>query len=357
MTALAPTLEAFFTERLIGQRQASPHTVAAYRDAWRLLLRFAQHASASSPPSWTWPTSTPPLIGAFLDHLETERHNSVRTRNARLAAIRSFFRFAALRHPEHAALIARVLAIPTKRYDRAVVSFLTEPEVDAVLASPDRATWTGRRDHALLDVALQTGLRVSELTGLRNQDVELGAGAHVRCRGKGRKERCTPLTATDRVGAAGLDARTRRRPRRPAVPHPPRHPPQPRRGRGPRRQARRHRHRAMPVASRQDVDTPRPAPLLRHGTAARRGRPLRHRAVARPRAGRDHQPIYLHADLTIKEQALARTTPLTQRRAATGHPTTSSPSSTASDYAAQQTPIPLPGTGPPEQETHNSQPA
>lgn len=137
MTALAPTLEAFFTERLMRQRQASPNTVAAYRDGWRLLLGFASSRSGKQPSELDVADLDAPLIGAFLEHLEIERHNSPRTRNARLAAIRSFFRFAALRHPEHAAVIARVLAIPTKRCERAVVSFLTEAEADALLASPD----------------------------------------------------------------------------------------------------------------------------------------------------------------------------------------------------------------------------
>jgi len=193
MTMLAPTLEAFFTERLVGQRQASPNTVAAYRDAWRLLLGFASQRLGKAPYQLDIAELDGSLIGAFLDHLETERHNSARTRNARLAAIRSFFAFASLRHPEHAGLIARVLAIPTKRWDRAEVSYLTDPEADAVVASPDPATWTGRRDHALLALALQTGLRVSELTGLRNRDVEVSTGACVRCWGKGRKQRATPL--------------------------------------------------------------------------------------------------------------------------------------------------------------------
>ena len=193
MSSLAPTLEAFFTERLIGQRHASPNTVAAYRDAWRLLLRFAHERTGKEPNRLDITDLDAALVAGFLDHLEQQRHNSIRTRNARLAAIRSFFRYAALRHPEHAALIARVLDIPAKRCERKDVAYLNEAEVGALLAAPDRATWTGRRDHALLDVAVQTGLRVSELTGLRNGDVELGAGAHVRCRGKGRKERSTPL--------------------------------------------------------------------------------------------------------------------------------------------------------------------
>jgi site-specific recombinase XerD len=194
MSILAPTLEAYFTERLIGHRHASPNTIAAYRDAWRLLLRFVSARTGKQPCQLDLADLDAPLIGAFLDHLEADRHNSPRTRNARLAALRSFFFFAALRHPEHGALIARVLAIPTKRCDRAEVTYLVQAEADAVPAAPDRRTWTGRRDHALLDVALQTGLRASELTGLRNQDVEPGTGAHVQCWGNGRKQRCTPLS-------------------------------------------------------------------------------------------------------------------------------------------------------------------
>jgi integrase len=195
MSALAPTLEAFFTDRLTRQRHASPHTIAAYRDCFRLLLSFAAERTAKEPAALAIDDLDAPLIGGFLDHLERERGCGVRTRNARLAAIRSFFRYAAFRHPEHAAVIARVLAIPPKRFERALVTFLTEPELDALLSAPDRATWTGRRDHALLLVAVQTGLRASELTALRIADVHLGRGPHVTCLGKGRKQRVTPLTA------------------------------------------------------------------------------------------------------------------------------------------------------------------
>jgi site-specific recombinase XerD len=183
MSALAPTLQAFFTERLAGQRQASPHTIAAYRDTLRLLLRFAAEQTAKQPSALDIDDLDAPLIGAFLDHLEHERHNSVRTRNTRLAAIRSLFRYAALKHPEHAATIQRVLAIPPKRFQRALVTFLTEPEVNALLAAPDRGTWTGRRDHAMLLLAIQTGLRASEVIALDCGDVHLGVGAHVRCLG------------------------------------------------------------------------------------------------------------------------------------------------------------------------------
>ena len=188
MSALAPIMEGFFTERLIGQRQASPHTVASYRDAFRLLLAFVQRRVGKAPSKLALEDLDAVVIGAFLDHLEAERHNSVRTRNNRLAAIHSLFAYAALRHPEHAALIQRVLAVPAKRMDRQMVSFLTDDQVDALLAAPDRDSWAGRRDHALLLVAVQTGLRVSELTSLTRADIQLGTGAHLRCHGKGRNE-------------------------------------------------------------------------------------------------------------------------------------------------------------------------
>lgn len=195
MTTLATTLQAFFTDRLICQLQASPHTLAAYRDTWRLLLVFASAQRSTDPSKLDINDLDATLVGAFLDHLERQRENSARTRNGRLTAIRSLFRYAALRHPEHAAVIERVLAIPPKRFDRALVTFLTELELDALLAAPDRTTWTGRRDYALFGLAAQTGLRASELIGLRCTDVHFGNGAHVSCLGKGRKQRITPLTS------------------------------------------------------------------------------------------------------------------------------------------------------------------
>jgi integrase/recombinase XerD len=191
MSALAPTMQAFFTDRLINQREASPHTVTAYRDTFRLLLAFAQHHTGKQPSALEVDDIDATLITAFLDHLEHDRKNSPRTRNARLAAIRSLYRFAALCHPEHAATIARVLAIPTERYGRAILSYLTHQEANALLAAPDRGRWVGRRDHALLIVAIQTGLRVSELTALRCQDVHLTNGAHVQTLGKGLSSYCT----------------------------------------------------------------------------------------------------------------------------------------------------------------------
>jgi integrase/recombinase XerD len=196
MTALAPTLESFFTDRLTRQRRASGHTVAAYRDTWRMLLTFAARRAGKPPSRLDLADLDAMTVSSFLDYLEKDRGNSIRTRNARLAAIHSAFSYAALRHPEHAALIARVLAIPAKRTDKALVTWLTEDETTALLAAPDRATRTGRRDHAMLHLAVITGLRVSELTALTTSSIHLGAGPHVTCQGKGRKQRVTPLTAT-----------------------------------------------------------------------------------------------------------------------------------------------------------------
>ncbi len=194
MSALAPALQAFFTERLITQRNASPQTIAAYRDTFRLLLRFAQQQTGKQPFQLDIDDLDAPLIGAFLTHLEQGRGNSPRTRNARLGAIHSFYRYAALQHPDHAHTIARIMAIPTKRYERSTVSYLDLSEAKALIAAPDRGTWLGRRDHALLVLMIQTGIRVSELTGLRIDDVHLGVGAHVRVTGKGRKKRSPTLT-------------------------------------------------------------------------------------------------------------------------------------------------------------------
>ncbi|MDQ6778649.1 MAG: site-specific integrase [Actinomycetota bacterium] len=194
MTALAPVLQSFFTDRLITQRNASPQTIAAYRDTFRLLLRFAHDQTGKQPFQLDIDHLDAPLISAFLNHLEQARGNSPRTRNARLGAIHSFYRFAALEHPEHAHTIARVMAIPTKRYESSIVSYLDLDEIKALLAAPNPCTWLGRRDHALLVLMIQTGVRVSELTGLHVGDVHLGTGAHIRITGKGRKKRATTLT-------------------------------------------------------------------------------------------------------------------------------------------------------------------
>jgi integrase/recombinase XerD len=192
-TGFPAILEAFFTERLIAQRRVSPHTIASYRDTFRLLLQFCQKRLRKPPSQLTLTDLNAPLLGKFLADLEVDRANGARSRNLRLTAIRSFFRYAALEAPDHSGLIQRVLAIPNKRQPRPLVDFLTRPEFEAVLAVPNRNTWLGRRDHALLLTAVQTGLRLSEITGLRQSAVSLRSGAHIRCTGKGRKERCTPL--------------------------------------------------------------------------------------------------------------------------------------------------------------------
>jgi site-specific recombinase XerD len=196
---LAPLLQAFFTQRLMQQRQASAHTIASYRDTWRLLLQFAQRRLHKAPSALALEDIDAPLVTAFLDDLETVRRVTARTRNLRLTAVHSFFRYAAFEAPATSAQIQRVLAIPAKRFTRALVPFLSRPEVDALLAAPDQRTWSGRRDHALILLAVQTGLRLSELTSLRPDDLHVGTGAHVRVIGKGRKERCTPLSKNTRA--------------------------------------------------------------------------------------------------------------------------------------------------------------
>jgi integrase/recombinase XerD len=308
VTALAPTLQAFFTDRLTRQRDASPHTIAAYRDTWRLLLTFASAKAGKEPSRLDLADLDAPLIGGFLDHLEKDRDNSARTRNARLAAIHSLFRYAALHHPEHADAIARVLAIPPKRHDKALVTYLTEPELAALLAAPDRTTWTGRRDHALMLLAAQTGLRVSELTGLTTADVYLGAGAHVSCHGKGRKDRITPLTATtvavlrtwmtERAGQPAqplFPTRTGARLSRDAVEH----------------RLARHTATAAPHCPSLNAKTIT-AHTLRHTAAMRllhAGTDTSVIALWLGHEQTDTTQIYLHADLALKEQALARTRP------------------------------------------------
>ena len=192
---LAPLIERYFTVRLMQQRNASGHTIASYRDTFRLLLRFAQAKLHKSPSALALADLDAPFISAFLLDLETTRGTGIATRNLRRTAICSFFRFLSFEEPAYGALIQRVLAIPSKRHDKRQVPFLTRPEIEAILAAPDRTTWLGRRDHTLLLLAIQTGLRLSEVIHLDRHSVHLGTGAHVRCMGKGRKKRCTPLTA------------------------------------------------------------------------------------------------------------------------------------------------------------------
>jgi site-specific recombinase XerD len=193
-TSFPALLEKFFLQRLIRQRQVSPHTISSYRDTFRLLLHFAKQRLRKAPSELALEEVDAPLVTAFLDELEAKRRISARSRNLRLTAIRSFFHYAAYEEPAHAAQIQRILAIPGKRYAKALVNFLDPAETEALLAAPDQRSWHSRRDHMLLLVAVQTGLRLSELTGLRREDLHLGTGAHLRCLGKGRRERITPLT-------------------------------------------------------------------------------------------------------------------------------------------------------------------
>jgi integrase/recombinase XerD len=312
MTALAPTLQAFFTDRLARQRQASPHTIAAYRDTWRLLLSYAATQAGRQPSELDLTDLDAPLIGTFLDHLERERGNSARTRNARLAAVHSLFRYAALRHPEHAEVIARVLAIPPKRYDKALVTWLTEPELAAVLAAPDRSTWAGRRDHALILLAAQTGLRLSELTGLTISDIHLGTGAHVSCTGKGRKQRITPLTTGTVAVLRAWLAERRGQPAQPLFPN--------RTGGRLSRDAIEHRlakHTTTAAARCPSLNAKAiTAHTLRHTAAMRLLHAGTDTSVIALWLGHEQAEttqIYLHADLELKERALARTTPLDTR--------------------------------------------
>jgi integrase/recombinase XerD len=308
MTALATTLQTFFTDRLIRQRQASPHTLAAYRDTLRLLLVFTSTRRGVEPSKLDIDDLDAPLVAAFLDHLERQRENGVRTRNARLAAIRSLFRYAALRHPEHAAVIERVLAIPPKRFERRLVTFLTEPELAALLCAPAPSTWTGRRDRALFGLAAQTGLRASELIGLCCSDVHLGAGAHISCMGKGRKLRITPLTSgmvavlrvwlTERVGQPAeplFATQTGKVLSRDALEH---------------RLAKYAEIAAgcCPSLGHKKITMH----VLRHSAAMRLLRAGIDTSVIALWLGHEQletTQIYLHADLELKERALAKTTP------------------------------------------------
>jgi integrase/recombinase XerD len=194
MSLLAPSLQAFFTDRLLTQRRASPNTIAAYRHTFQLLLRFTADRTGTPPSELDIAQIDARQIASFLEHLEHDRHNTIQTRNNRLAAIHSLFTYLALHHPEHADTIGRVLAIPHKRTTKNLLTYLTDPEVDALLAACEQSTWTGRRDHAMLALTIQTGLRISELVALSCQDITLGTGANVHTIGKGRKARRTPLT-------------------------------------------------------------------------------------------------------------------------------------------------------------------
>lgn len=302
-------LQSFFTDRLFRQRRASPHTIAAYRDSFRLLLRFANERLGKAPSDLALDDLTVPFIGDFLDSLETGRKNSARTRNIRLAAIHSFFRYVALEEPAQAMLCQRILAIPAKRHQRRPIEFLHREEIDALLAVTDTSTWIGRRDRTLFLLAVQTGLRVSELVGLRCQDIVLGTGAHVHCLGKGRKERCTPLRAET---VKMLDAWLRQRRG---------HPEDPlflsiRGGKLSRDAIERllRKYAAAAARTRASLKRKKVSPhVLRHTAAMDL---LQHgvdRSVIALWLGHESvetTQMYLHADMRLKEQALSRTQPL-----------------------------------------------
>ena len=308
-TASFPSLlQRFFTDRLLGQLGASPHTVAGYRDTFRLLLRFTAERRRRAPSQLRLEELDAPFLGQFLDYLQSDRRNSTRTRNTRLAALRAFFQYVALSEPAYVLHCQRIQAIPGKRHERGLVEFLTEEQSAALLAAPDLGKWIGRRDRAILLVALQTGLRNSEIRSLRRQDVQLGNGAHVRCLGKGRKARCTPLRSdVAKVVEAWLSEHV-------ADTSDPLFPSS--RG-GPlsadalQRLVSRHAFTARktcPSLARKTV-TPH---TLRHTAAMdllRRGVDLSVIALWLGHESMETTQIYLHADIQMKERALAHANP------------------------------------------------
>jgi integrase/recombinase XerD len=190
---LAPHVQAFFTDHLCQHKRVSPQTLASCRDSFRLLLTFVKETVGIEPSALCVADLDTPTLLAFLDHLEHQRGNSIRSRNIRLSALRTFFRFVALRDPESIEIVTRVLAIPTKREDKKLVGYLTRPEIDALIAAPDRSSWIGRRDHALLLTLYNSGARVSEITSLKREHVSFGATTFLELHGKGRKKRTIPL--------------------------------------------------------------------------------------------------------------------------------------------------------------------
>jgi integrase/recombinase XerD len=279
---VATLIERYFTERLMRQREVSANTIASYRDTFRLLFLFAQARLRKPPSALLLSDLDAPFITAFLSDLETKRGASAKTRNLRLTAIRSFFRFVSFEEPAHSALIRCVLAIPSKRHDKRQVHFLTRPEIEALLAAPDRTTWLGRRDHTLLLVTAQTGLRLSELTGLDRDAVHLGTGAHVRCVGKGRKERCTPLTTLAQRALQAWLKEPARKGARALFPNPARRAAQRRQRPGAAGEACGGRQRELPIVEVEARVATRAEAQRGDGTAAGRRRLLRDRAVARP---------------------------------------------------------------------------
>ncbi len=304
----ARLLTLFFSSYLMQQRQVSPNTIASYRDTFRLLVTFANKVLGKPPQDLSFEDLDADVIGDFLHHLEHERGNDVRTRNARLAAIRSLFGYVAMHEPQHAALAQRVLAIPTKRHTRREVDFLNRAESEALLRAPDQTSWVGRRDYCLLLVALQTGMRSSEIIALRHADVRLDDGAHVRCHGKGRKERSIPLR---RDSVAALDAWFKERGGEPCDPVFPNQ-----RGRPLTHDSFAYllaRNLAAARSGCPSLGSKRVTPhTLRHSAAM----DLLHNGVDRATIALwlGHESvettyIYLHADRELKERAMARTVP------------------------------------------------
>jgi integrase/recombinase XerD len=308
MSSFPSLLQRFFTDRLIGQLSASPHTVASYRDTFRLLLSFAAERFHRSPSDLNMNQLDETFVTSFLDHLQDKRGSSVRTRNTRLAAIHAFSRYVAMSEPAQSLICQRVLAIPSKRYVRKPVEFLNRTELDALVAAPDPGVWVGRRDRALLALAAQTGLRNSELRSLRVADVTIGTGSHVRCQGKGRKMRCTPLRADVAALLRSWLAELKGESNDPLFPSS--------RG-GPlsadalQRLVTKHAvtaRQSCPSLTKKIV-TPH---KLRHAAAMEllhHGVDLSVIALWLGHESRETTEIYLHADMKLKEQALAHATP------------------------------------------------
>jgi len=311
-TGFPSLLQSFFTDRLFRQRQASPNTVAGYRDSFRLLFQFAKERLGKAPSDLTLDDLNVSFIGNFLDHLETGRKNTARTRNIRLAAIHSFFQYVAFEEPAHALLCQRILAMPTKRHERRPIEFLNREEIDALLAATDSSSWVGRRDRTMLLLTAQTGLRVSELIGLTCHDIVLGTGAHVHCQGKGRKHRCTPLRPET---AKMLDAWLRQRRGNPEDPLFP----STRGGKLSRDAIERLITKYTEAAARTCASLKRKkvSPhVLRHAAAMDLLQNGVDRSVIALWLGHESPEttqMYLHADMRLKEQALSRTKPLTVR--------------------------------------------
>jgi len=310
--SFAPLLEGFFTQRLMRQRRASAHTIASYRDTFRLLLQFVQERLRKAPSALMLDDIDAPLVVAFLDDLEAKRRITARTRNLRLTAIHSFFRYVAFEAPAHAAQTQRVLAIPAKRFTRTLVPFLSRFEVDALLVAPDLRTWSGRRDHAIILLAVQTGLRLSELTGLVQDDLQLGTGAHVRVMGKGRKERCTPLSKSTRAVLTAWIREPAKIAGQPVFPN----------AQGSRLSA--HgvqyllaKHVATAATACPSLKHKRVSPhVLRHTTAMDLLQEGVDRSVIALWLGHESietTQMYLDADLELKQRVLDRTTPPTGR--------------------------------------------